>query len=282
MNLQHYFPFHTSQNIGAAKAIGVALVGDVVDVGTSLKFKIALGGGFGLQGGGRNFKEMRAKQIEGNNAKKQKNFQKGFLLSAAKKKAGEQEVEIVSTPRTFTPKSNPNSMPSKVEQPQPIVSPLKPIRDNRSKVKCGYSSFGEGCTRGEGHNPFNVYTIQNTGVLQTFLHVCCDHTRECTGQFNFIQTDPSQLPAHLRGTLFSTHTVQCTDCGKKVNLESDYFESKVDVAVSSSCFSRVSKLAALASKNMSWVFNEMEMLFSVLGVGFFTSSKFGVLREEQL
>ena len=66
-----------------------------------------------------------------------------------------------------------------------------------------------------------------------------------------------------------------------MNLESDYFESKVDVAVSSSCFSRVSKLAALASKNVSWVFNEMEMLFSVLGVGFFSSSKFGVLREEQ-
>ena len=32
---------------------------------------------------------------------------------------------------------------------------------------------------------------------------------------------------------------------------------------------------------MSWVFNEMEMLFSVLGVAFFSSSKFGVLREEQ-
>ena len=33
MNLQRYFLFHMSQNIGAAKAIGVALVGDIVDVG---------------------------------------------------------------------------------------------------------------------------------------------------------------------------------------------------------------------------------------------------------
>ena len=112
------------------------------------------------------------------------------ILRKCEQKAGEQEVEIVSTPRTFTRKSNPNNMPSKVEQPQPIVSPLKPIRDNRSKVKCGYSSFGEGYTRGEGHNPFNVYTIQNTGVLQTFLHVCCDHTRECTEQSNFYPNRP--------------------------------------------------------------------------------------------
>ena len=37
----------------------------------------------------------------------------------------------------------------------------------------------------------------------------------------------------------------------------------------------------MASKNMSWIFNEMHMLFSCLGVCFFSASKFQTLRDYQ-
>ena len=82
------------------------------------------------------------------------------------------------------------------------------------------------------------------------------------------------------GTLFSVHTIECSTCGSTFVLESDYFESKPSTDKSTH-YSRVSQLAGIASKNMSWVFTEMQMLFSVIGVAFFTPKNFQYLRNHQ-
>ena len=48
-----------------------------------------------------------------------------------------------------------------------------------------------------------------------------------------------------------------------------------------SCFSRISRVCGIASKNMSWIFAEMQMLFACLGVVFFSVHKFQMLRDNQ-
>jgi hypothetical protein len=55
------------------------------------------------------------------------------------------------------------------------------------------------------------------------------------------------------------HTAQCSECGTKFQLESDYFEAKPEAGNKLVCFSRVSQVAGIASKNMSWVVSEMQM-----------------------
>ena len=52
-------------------------------------------------------------------------------------------------------------------------------------------------------------------------------------------------------------------------LESDYFEVKPNKNEKVTCFSRVSQLAGIASKNISFVFSEINMLFACLGLAFF-------------
>ena len=63
--------------------------------------------------------------------------------------------------------------------------------------------------------------------------------------------------------------MQCTVCATKVHLESDFFEKKPCSTEKLTCFSRISQVAGIASKTMSWIFAEMEMLFCCLGVAFF-------------
>ena len=77
------------------------------------------------------------------------------------------------------------------------------------------------------------------------------------------------------------NTVQCNECGDKYQLESDYFEVKPTATNKISCFSRVSQVAGIASKNMSWVFSEMHMLFACVGLVFFSVKNFLFLRDLQ-
>ena len=83
----------------------------------------------------------------------------------------------------------------------------------------------------------------------------------------------------FEGTLFSVHTVKCSECGMKFSLESDFFEAKPIRNEKLSSFSRISQVCGVASKNMSWVFAEMEMLFACLGVSFFSFKKYQFLRN---
>ena len=77
------------------------------------------------------------------------------------------------------------------------------------------------------------------------------------------------------------NTVQYTECGDKYQLESDSFEGKPTVTNKIGCFSRVSQVAGIASKNMSWVFSEMHMLFACVGLVFFSVKNFLFLRDLQ-
>ena len=103
---------------------------------------------------------------------------------------------------------------------------------------------------------------------------------DAQGNFRFISPQSNFMYKSFSGTLFSVHTIECSTCGSTFVLESDCFESKPSTDKSTH-YSRVSQLAGIASKNMSWVFTEMQMLFSVIGVAFFTPKNFQYLRNHQ-
>ena len=174
-------------------------------------------------------------------------------------------------------------LPSQVPKADTHRSPLKLSRSTRNLVKCGYSSQSQAHVHpADSFNPFDSYAIQNIGTLEAFVNICCCHTRDtgCTGNFRFISPQSNFMYKSFSGTLFSVHTIECSTCGSTFVLESDYFESKPSTDKSTH-YSRVSQLAGIASKNMSWVFTEMQMLFSVIGVAFFTPKNFQYLRNHQ-
>ena len=135
----------------------------------------------------------------------------------------------------------------------------------------------------DGYNPFDAYAIQNLGTLESFIHVCCAHARDsgCQGKVQFLSAEEQSAGKPYSGTLFSIHTAQCTGCGCTFQLESDYFERKPIPSDSMNSYSRISQVCGLASKNMSWIFSEMQMLFACLGVAFFSVHKFQMLRDYQ-
>ena len=75
--------------------------------------------------------------------------------------------------------------------------------------------------------------------------------------------------------IFLVHFIQCTRCNAqfvppRFKQKVIFFETKPYSTEKLTCFSRISQVAGIASKNMSWIFAEMEMLFSCLGVAFFS------------
>ena len=125
------------------------------------------------------------------------------------------------------------------------------------------------------------YAIQKLGTLESFVNCCCAHIRDsgCKGSLKFVSPQTKDCPRMFEGTLFSVHTVKCSECGMKFSLESDFFEAKPIRNEKLSLFSRISQVCGVASKNMSWVFAEMEMLFACLGVSFFFVQKISVFEK---
>ena len=228
------------------------------------------------------------KMIEARNLKHQmkkaKNKKTGIALAAARKQV--KHIPVVQKVKVdkFLMKGEAKSLPSKVPKPDIDRSPLKLSRSTRNLKKCGYTSKGEGYAHStDTYNPFDCYAIQNLGTLQSLLNICCAHVRECgcKGSLKFISPESNKIPKHFSSTLFSVHTLQCSECSTKFELESDFFEEKPNETDAITCFSRLSQVAGIASKNMSWVFAEMHMLFSCLGVCFFSARNFQLLRNYQ-
>jgi len=71
------------------------------------------------------------------------------------------------------------------------------------------------------------------------------------------------------GGLFAGHKMQCRACGELLVLETDLFQQRPNSEAKETCMSWASKLTVLASKNMSWVFEEQKMLASMQGQKFF-------------
>ena len=222
--------------------------------------------------------EARKKKREQTKAK---NKQIGISLSELKKEA---KVRPPAKVGEFFFKGEADSVPSKVKRAEAHRSPLKLSRNTRNIEKCGYNTKAEAYVRRtDGFNPFDSYALQNLGTLESFIQTCCSHRSDsgCKGSFKFISPELVDIPLSFRGTLFSVNTVQCNECGDKYQLESDYFEVKPTATNKISCFSRVSQVAGIASKNMSWVFSEMHMLFACVGLVFFSVKNFLFLRDLQ-
>ena len=184
----------------------------------------------------------------------------------------------------FVFKGESDILPSKVAKAEVYRSPFQLSRSSRNLQKCGYSCKKVAYTHpGEGYNPFDMYALQNIGTLERFVDICCSHVRSCgcKGKIVFISPRLNDIPTSFRGTLFSIHTAQCSECGVQFQLESDYFEVKPNKNEKVTCFSRVSQLAGIASKNMSFVFSEINMLFACLGLVFFSVRNFQWLRDYQ-
>ena len=215
------------------------------------------------------FKQLNLLRTQKAQAKKQKSKSIGIFLCESRKKAAEQ-VKRVHVPFYFKGRSD--SRPSKVPRPELQFSPLKVSRETRKLSKCGYNSKAESYVHStEKYDPFAAYAIQNLGTLESFVNCCCAHIRDsgCKGLLKFVSPQTTDCPRMFEGTLFSVHTVKCSECGIKFSLESDFFEAKPIQNEKLSSFSRISQVCGVASKNMSWVFAEMEMLFACLGVYFF-------------
>ena len=225
-------------------------------------------------------------QVARNQAKanRAKNKSIGKALAEARKQAKGAQLQQTPQACTFPMKGEPESVPSKVSKAEIHRSPLKLSRGTRNIKKCGYNSKAQAYVHpAEGYNPFDTYAIQNMGTLQSFVDICCSHVRNCgcNGNLKFVSPQITDVETSFRGTLFSVNTIQCSQCGMSFQLESDFFESKPTDKEPITCLSRVSQLAGIASKNMSFVFSEMHMLFSCLGVDFFSFRKFQWLRDYQ-
>ena len=228
--------------------------------------------------------KMLQMRMQKANLKKAKNKAIGNCLTEAKKAGKAQGLGLPKKVCNFLFKGKAEHFPSKVKKAEVVRSPLKKSRTTRNFQKCGYNSKGEGYVRqSDGYNPYDRYAIQNVGILETFINTCIGHIRDCgcSGKLNFIYPEDSDVQAAFRNTLFCVHTVECSECGVRLQLESDMFEAKPKNSELNTCYSRLSQVAGMASKNMSWIFNEMHMLFSCLGVCFFSASKFQTLRDYQ-
>ena len=228
------------------------------------------------------FKRLNQLKLEKVAKKNERKIGIGQALTHARKQAKLKETK--TKPDTFFFKGEAQSLPSKVPKAELPRSPLQLSRMSRNMEKCGYTCRSEPYVHSSNaYNPFNTYAIQNMGTLEMFLNICCAHARDsgCSGKVQFISPHPDDMPNTFRGTLFSVHTAHFSDCGTKFQLESDYFEAKPEASNKLACFSRVSQVAGIASKNMSWVVSEMQMLFAVLGVAFFSAHKFQLLRDYQ-
>ena len=206
------------------------------------------------------FKRLNQLKLEKVAKKNERKIGIGQALTHARKQAKLKETK--TKPDTFFFKGETQSLPSKVPKAELPRSPLQLSRMSRNMEKCGYTCRSEPYVHSSNaYNPFDTYAIQNMGTLETFLNICCAHARDsgCSGKVQFISPHPDDMPQTFRGTLFSVHTAQCSDCGTKFQLESDYFEAKPEASNKLACFSRVSQVAGIASKNMSWVVSEMQM-----------------------
>ena len=222
--------------------------------------------------------EIRSQKAQ---AKKVKSQSIGKALTEARKQPA---LQRKSMEMPILVKGPSEVLPSKVSKVELQFSPLKRSRETRGVAKCGYNSNAEAYTQPiDGYNPCDAYALQNLGTLESFLNTCCAHVRDCgcKGMLKFVVYETENEDKYLDGTLFSSHTVRCSDCGTICTLESDYFERKPNKTEKMSCFSRISRVCGIASKNMSWIFAEMQMLFACLGVVFFSVHKFQMLRDNQ-
>ena len=232
------------------------------------------------------FQQMSAQRNKKANKKKETRKAKNEALNAFKKQKAANETK--SEEAHFLFKGHSQNVPSKVPKPRLNFSPLKVLRETTSQVKCGYNSKAEAYVHSsDGYNPFDAYAIQNLGTLESFIHVCCAHARDsgCQGKVQFLSAEEQSAGKLYSGTLFSIHTAQCTGCGCTFQLESDYFERKPIPSDSMNSYSRISQVCGLASKNMSWIFSEMQMLFACLGVAFSQFANFrccGITKDGQL
>ena len=170
--------------------------------------------------------EMRMQKA---NFKKAKNKAIGKSLTEAKKAGKEHGLGLPRKLCNFLFKGKAEHVPRKVNKAEVVRSPLIKSRTTRNLQKCGYNSKGEGYVRqSDGYNPYDRYAIQNIGILESFINTCIGHVRDCgcSGNLNFIYPEDSDVQAAFRNTLFCFHTVKCSECGVRLQLESDMFEAK--------------------------------------------------------
>ena len=195
------------------------------------------------------------KMIEARNLKHQmkkaKNKKTGIALAAARKQV--KHIPVVQKVKVdkFLMKGEAKSLPSKVPKPDIDRSPLKLSRSTRNLKKCGYTSKGEGYAHStDTYNPFDCYAIQNLGTLQSLLNICCAHVRECgcKGSLKFISPESNKIPKHFSSTLFSVHTLQCSECSTKFELESDFLKKSQTKQMQLLVFQGFRKLLALQAR----------------------------------
>ena len=187
-----------------------------------------------------------------------------------------QSKGAVKTPPKEAFKRNACSAPSLI--PRPVLTPSN-LRSSSKKM--GYSREGKKLYTDTPatQNAYNFACLQNMGTLQLFLNKCTEHTKTCGGTFVFKGDCTKALPTFFHGTCFCCFQFQCSVCSANIILESDYFEQKPQLQERGSCISRFSKLALVASFNMSWVHEDQLMLFTTQGVPFWSSHSFGPARE---
>ena len=130
------------------------------------------------------FKKLNALRAQKAAGRKGKNKSIGVGLNKAlaqsRKKGSESETEKPVTKAkvcNFLLKRESKCLPSQVPKADLPHSPLKLSRSTRNAVKCGYSSQSEAYVHwSDSYNPFDNYSIQNLGTVETFLNMLLSYT----------------------------------------------------------------------------------------------------------
>ena len=162
---------------------------------------------------------------------------------------------IVNSPPQLPFFSKVDNHPSKVEA-HLLTPPKRRSKDGVVGFDMEGNYYKTNVPSTTNFNPFEKYIHQNMGVLRSFINMCAIHYEQCIGKLHFIGEDKSVRMKPFMGSLFAGHNMQCSICGAVLLLETDLFQQRPNIEVKDTCISWASQLTVVASKNMSWVYEE--------------------------